>query len=63
MLELSLHIDAAVMVSNTLSNGLFQRLSGSGSCSSKGCFERCQKAPRDGEGSVRTENSANLPDA
>jgi hypothetical protein len=49
MLELSLHIDAAVMVSNTLSNGLFQRLSGSGSCSSKGCFERCQKAPRDGE--------------
>lgn len=29
MLELSLHIDAAVMVSNTLSNGLFQCLSGS----------------------------------
>jgi hypothetical protein len=27
MLELSLHIDAAAMVSNALSNGLFQRFS------------------------------------
>ena len=52
MLELSLHIDAAVMVSNALCNGLFQRFSGSGSCSSKGCFERRQKASRDG-GEVR----------
>ncbi len=52
MLEPSLHIDAAVMVSNALCNGLFQRFSGSGSCSSKGCFERRQKASRDG-GEVR----------
>jgi len=34
MLEPSLRIDAAVMVSNALSNGLLQRFSGSGSCSS-----------------------------
>jgi hypothetical protein len=34
MLEPSLHIDAAVMVRNALSNGLLQRFSGSGSCSS-----------------------------